>query len=719
MINWIVTSSVLILVVAGLRFVLRGKISLRLQYALWFVVLFRLLVPFDFGESSISMMNVVEQVPVVQEMDAVRNVETMERLNNGQVRIVYNVESQPGIPVTEILDMPEESYRQQKRSLNYHKITMGVWTAGMAVMFAIFIFTNLRLYCMLKKDREELKIDMTSLPVYVTRAVETPCLFGDLNPAIYVTPEVAENETVLRHTILHEMMHYRHHDLYWGFLRCVALSMHWYNPLVWWAAKLSKDDAELACDEAVIRKLGEEERYAYGKTLIEMTRPGRNTLLGTATTMTGSKSALKERIERIAKKPKMAAYTLAAVVVIAVAVVACTMTGAENREFENWLKGFSTEGITAHAVSGYAEDRVQHTLSDSELEYLCGIFRSLEKKNLKKEDWEAGIPDYCLTLYEVEAGRILHDFILKVEDEDTVTLHFDRETSELFGVEEGEYWHIESAELAGYIMELAEKTDVKDFMRTVQADDFTEFEMMGAITREALAKTLNLAALRGTMVDEATLEDYVELWDIWVQTGAAYIRIGCGLPENCISAELIYPDYRSTVYFEDQTLYELIRYEGHGAGYDYKNIESEHYERFEPLLIAEMEEVLERFKTNPGGSYDYEPLKFYYESSYTESDGSVVEQYLFTFGILAENPAEARTWWSAGSAMVDCKLRLTGASCGGVFAVRWRNGELAAHALVKGNFSYDPDAPEPYPGYGKYQRKILKTELDTSEFGGV
>ena len=77
MINWIVTSSVLIVVVAGLRFVLRGKISLRLQYALWLVVLFRLLVPFDFGESSISMMNVVEQVPMVQEMESLENVESI------------------------------------------------------------------------------------------------------------------------------------------------------------------------------------------------------------------------------------------------------------------------------------------------------------------------------------------------------------------------------------------------------------------------------------------------------------------------------------------------------------------------------------------------------------------------------------------------------------------------------------------------------------------
>ena len=45
MINWIVTASALIVVLAALRYLLRGKISLRLQYALWAIVLLRLLMP--------------------------------------------------------------------------------------------------------------------------------------------------------------------------------------------------------------------------------------------------------------------------------------------------------------------------------------------------------------------------------------------------------------------------------------------------------------------------------------------------------------------------------------------------------------------------------------------------------------------------------------------------------------------------------------------------
>ena len=53
--QWIVSSSVLILVVIALRYVLRGKLSLRMQYALWLLVLVRLLVPVSFGASDLSV----------------------------------------------------------------------------------------------------------------------------------------------------------------------------------------------------------------------------------------------------------------------------------------------------------------------------------------------------------------------------------------------------------------------------------------------------------------------------------------------------------------------------------------------------------------------------------------------------------------------------------------------------------------------------------------
>lgn len=59
MAEWMISSFVLTALVIALRFAVRGRVSLRLQYALWLIVLLRLLVPFSLGSSAISVANAI------------------------------------------------------------------------------------------------------------------------------------------------------------------------------------------------------------------------------------------------------------------------------------------------------------------------------------------------------------------------------------------------------------------------------------------------------------------------------------------------------------------------------------------------------------------------------------------------------------------------------------------------------------------------------------
>ena len=116
-------------------------------------------------------------------------------------------------------------------------------------------------------------------------------------------------------------------------LRAAALALHWYNPLVWLAAVLSRRDGELACDEGALQGADDRERAAYGRTLIRLVtaRPSAGELLCCATTMTAGTSSLKERIAMIARKPRTLAAVLAAVALLAGLAVGCTFTGGERR----------------------------------------------------------------------------------------------------------------------------------------------------------------------------------------------------------------------------------------------------------------------------------------------------------------------------------------------------------------------------------------------------
>lgn len=356
--QWIVSSSVLILVVIALRYVLRGKLSLRMQYALWLLVLVRLLVPVSFGASDLSVMNAVpERAPTVQQGTYKQDI-VGERndapANAGTVGVPAQSMSEAAPPdlVQNVTTATVTAPTVEKT--DWARIAKTVWLAGTAALGLVFLAVNLRFGKKLRRSRERVEETDACLPVYESGETDTPCLFGVAKPSIYVTPDTRTEAETLRYALAHEQTHYRHGDNLWAVLRGVCLALHWYNPLVWWAAELSRRDAELACDEATIRRIGESERAAYGRTLIRMTCEKRPALLVTATMMTDSGKGLKERISLLVKKPKTAAYTAVAVLLIAGLSVACTFTGGrENAELAEPFGKHYVEEATVACAPGY------------------------------------------------------------------------------------------------------------------------------------------------------------------------------------------------------------------------------------------------------------------------------------------------------------------------------------------------------------------------------
>ena len=364
MLEWIVSSAALCALVIALRYLLRGKIGLRLQYALWGLVLLRLLLPVSFGGSRLSLMNAL---PGERELPA--SAPTAYTLPDAgaadPLPASAPVPASPGTlastPRTEAQPAPaapgtETAAEPGKAPLDTGRLLKLPWMAGSAACLLWFAGVNLRFALRLRRSRKPFSgAEDFPLPVYVTAAAETPCLFGLFRPAVYLPPEAAEDPS-LDHILAHEYTHFRHGDQAWSLLRSLAVSLHWFDPLAWWAAFLSRRDGELACDEGTLRRLGEEERTAYGMTLLRMTCSSRPALFRAATTMTGSKAGLKERIRLIAKRPRTAVLTLVAVILIAALALGCTFTGArpEGTEEESHLDGL--KGIALSAAQACAKE---------------------------------------------------------------------------------------------------------------------------------------------------------------------------------------------------------------------------------------------------------------------------------------------------------------------------------------------------------------------------
>ena len=340
MTEWFVSSAVLAALLIGAHYLLRGKISARLQYTLWLVLLVRLLLPLSVGKTAVSVANLLpeaEPAAVIQaEPAAAPPAQAARTPEPSAPAAPVQTPTQPvqrpaSTPVQTETSSAEPAKAAQKPAVSVRKIFMLVWASGAALLGLWFLLCNFRYGRQLRAGVLRAIAPKEGRPaVRLTQTALSPCLFGLFPPTIYVTMDCAQDEQLLHHCAEHEYTHYLHRDHIWAVLRGVCLALHWFNPLVWWAAALSRTDAELFCDEDTVRRLGEDARVDYGRSLIRMTCRERVDPLSAATTMSGRGGQLKTRIISITKHPKTAIPVLILVLLLCAAAVGCTMTGAKD-----------------------------------------------------------------------------------------------------------------------------------------------------------------------------------------------------------------------------------------------------------------------------------------------------------------------------------------------------------------------------------------------------
>ena len=348
----LITSSVLILALLALRGLFRKTVSRRVQYALWGLVALRLLLPVNLPAARHSVLTVTEPVrsAITERMETPHTLGPRQTPTTPAETPITPVET-PVSPVTdpapsvtpavtepakagETPAQPAAAAETPALRFTTAQALTALWLLGAAAMALWFVLSNLRFARFLRRGRKPLSRPDCPLPVYAVEGIPSPCLAGLFRPAVYLTPAVAGEERRERHVLAHELTHARHLDPLWSLIRCLCLTIYWFDPLVWIAAHASRSDCELACDEGALRRLGEGERIPYGETLLSLIPVGRPDPMLSATTMTAGKRQLRERIRRIASGHRQAALAVFAVLCAAAILCAATFTGsAADRAF--------------------------------------------------------------------------------------------------------------------------------------------------------------------------------------------------------------------------------------------------------------------------------------------------------------------------------------------------------------------------------------------------
>ena len=328
--NMSMTGSVVILLVMLARLILKRAPKV-FPYALWSVVLFRLLCPMAFT-APISVLDVVE--PVINETS--NNTSTVSYIpatvNAHADFIAVQPDEQP--VQTETAREPEE----QLRMTPMHAAAL-LWAAGTVSMmlYSVVQFLSLR--------SKLIGAMYLNGNIYLADHIDTAFVVGLLQPRIYLPSSVPFKE---RYYILaHEQHHIRRGDHIIKLLAYLALCIHWFNPLVWLAFVLAGKDMEMSCDEAVIRKLGAEIRADYSASLLRLATH-KKILSGMP--LAFGEGDTKGRVLNMAKWKKPAKWMVAVCVLICLIVVCICAFNPEKKIPIEELTRQTSEGLVDTAI---------------------------------------------------------------------------------------------------------------------------------------------------------------------------------------------------------------------------------------------------------------------------------------------------------------------------------------------------------------------------------
>lgn len=311
LLNMGIAAGWVILAVMLLRILLR-KAPKAVRCALWILVGIRLVCPFSI-ESVLSLIPSQETVP-------------------GEIMMAGKPEIDSGIRVLDDAVNPAIAASlspEPHASVNPMQIVVflasRLWAAGLAAL----LFYALASYVRLRRKVAAAMCFREN--IWLCDAVRSPFILGILSPRIYLPSDLEEPQ--IGCVIAHEKAHLRRRDHWWKPLGFLLLSVYWFQPLCWAAYILLCRDIELACDEYVVKRMGDAWKKTYANALLSCSLDSQG-LSGCP--LAFGEVGIKERIKGILSYKKPALWIVAAAAIACIVTAVCFLTDpAESKNSDN------------------------------------------------------------------------------------------------------------------------------------------------------------------------------------------------------------------------------------------------------------------------------------------------------------------------------------------------------------------------------------------------
>ena len=347
------STSIVIGVLLLLLPLINRSYSAKWRYLVWLIIAVRLLIPFSpsiAGEAPVTIPSVSQNVQIPIPLPANTNLSEQTNI----------IPTQPTPVVT-----PNSS---AVRTITLADLLPVIWLIG-AILFMTYYFAG---YIVFRKSAmrfSEIVEDEQTLATFSqmkqemgtkgnielirSKKVQSPMITGFVKP-IFLLPYVEYSEADLELIMKHELIHYKHKDIWNKLVMVVANAVHWFNPLVYVMRYRSNADIEMACDSELVEGTGTEFRKQYSETILSAIHKGRERETVFSTYFYGGVKTMKERLGNIfdggGKRGGIVALCLVVVAVIVIgALVACggstaaELTAEEKAQITELLDNFGRE----------------------------------------------------------------------------------------------------------------------------------------------------------------------------------------------------------------------------------------------------------------------------------------------------------------------------------------------------------------------------------------
>ncbi len=211
-----------------------------------------------------------------------------------------------------------------------------------------------------------------------------------------------------------------------------------------------------------------------------------------------------ERFRTVQHRPRR----LSRLLVIAAVAVVCTMTGAEDRAFEEWLRDVKDSDIYyAQAYSGGGLTQISSILKNDKKEELAAILNGLTEDQIYQEEKADtdNASDYKLLVAEGASEEYEMEVLFHAFEDGTVSVTFDSKTAKTME-RRGKTWWIDSMDLTQFIFIQVNSygtgpTVTADVMNT-DIDGDGQGEIFNVFTKDNQIYTLQISEEDGTVIWE-------------------------------------------------------------------------------------------------------------------------------------------------------------------------------------------------------------------------